>query len=592
MSNVYWLDYSMIIVYMAAVLGIGFYFSRNEKNSEDYLLGGRNMPYIAIGLSCMMSLLSSISIVVTPGEIFKNGATLFSLASTLGLFLAIPCFMLFIRFYFKLGSFTPYEYLEYRYSPAVRGIIAVSALYTRTLYIGMVLFTTSKIFEGAYSWAPWKTILLVGIIGTIYTVLGGMKAVVWSDVLQFVVLGIGFVVVVVVLCLNVEGGAWGAITYAFENGRGFPQYGKAEFYKISPYLRLSFWILLYGAIIGPLTNACSDQIAIQRFLSTRNWKEGLKSQIVSVCTAFPFVLVLWFVGWALFSYYSQHPDPSLQDSDGVFFRFIATHLPSPMPGLFMAAMLAAIMSTLDSGMNSMATVWLKEFHQKFINKNMDGKQEVRISRWATMLIGAFSIVLGLLLNSSGKWLAQSAAEIGVLFQILSVIILPAFLFAVLSPRANSMLIWLLTLYGIGAGITEKMWYALSRAAKQSWNTGEPLGWAGPISYWYVLLPLLVGLVFIGFWFVFKKHRKTKIIIASLLTGSFWLGAAQGILVWFIFSNTLIGDKPEARSFAFTLPITLIVGFIALRFCPVQPREKYQGLTLGTINEPVLYKKDK
>jgi len=218
----HFLDYTVMAVYMLAVLGIGFYFSRNEKNSEDYLLGGRNMPYIAIGISCMMSLLSSVSIVVGPGEIFNNGLTLFSLSSTLGFFLAIPCFLLFIRFYFKLGSFTPYEYLEYRYSAGVRTLIAVSALYTRIIYLGVVLFTSSKIFEGAYGWTAWQTILLIGVIGALYTVMGGMKAVVWSDVMQFVVLFGGLIVVVVILCVKIEGGAWGAVSYAFANGRGVP----------------------------------------------------------------------------------------------------------------------------------------------------------------------------------------------------------------------------------------------------------------------------------------------------------------------------------------------------------------------------------
>ena len=590
-DSMHFFDYAVMAIYMLVVLGIGFYFSRNENSSEDYLLGGRNMPYIAIGLSCMMSLLSSVSIVVVPGEIYNNGLTLFSLSSTLGLFLAIPCFLLFIRFYFKLGSFTPYEYLEYRYSPAIRTIIAVSALYTRTLYLGTVLFTTSKIFEGAYEWTAWKTILLVGIIGTAYTVLGGMKAVVWSDVMQFIVLAGGFVVVVVVLCVNIDGGAFGAVKYAFENGRGMPQYATADFYKISPYIRLSFWILLYGAIISPLTNACSDQIAIQRFLSTRNWKEGFKSQIVSTFSAFPFVLILWFVGLALFTYYSQNPDSCLKSADGVFFRFVATHLPTPMPGIFMAAMLAAIMSTLDSGINSMSAVWLKEVHQKFINKNMTQKQEVKVSRWATLIVGLVAVVMAILLDTSGKWLAQSAAEIGVLFGLFSAIILPAFLFAVLSPRANSMLIWLLTFYSIGNGIATKIWYALSRSTKQAWQPGEPLGWAGPINFWYAAVPFLIGIFFVGLWFMFKHryHRKSKIMISSLMTGSFLFGIAQGILVWCIFSNVQIKDMPEARSFAFGLPITLLVGFIALYFCPKQPREKYQGLTIGTINEPIIGK---
>lgn len=588
-ESIYWSDYLVMIVYMIIVLGIGFYFSRNEKNSEDYLLGGRRMPYVAIGLSCMMSLLSSVSIVVVPGEIYKNGATLFVLSSTLGLFLAIPYFLMFIRFYFKLGSFTPYEYLEYRYNKSVRGIVAVSALYTRTLYLGTVLFATSKIFEGAYGWDAWKTILLVGVIGTAYTVLGGMKAVVWTDVMQFVVLAGGFIVVVGILCIRVDGGAWGAVVYAFKHGHGFPQFAQPEFYQVSPYIRLSFWVLLIGAILSPLNSACSDQITIQRFLSTKNWKEGFKSQIVATCSAFPFIVILWFVGLSIFSYYSQNPDPGLKDADGVFFRFIATNLPSPMPGIFMAAMLAAIMSTLDSGINSMAAVWLKEVHQKYINKNMDGKQEVNVSRWATLTVGLIAIIMGLLLNTSGKWLAQSTAEIGVLFYLFSAIILPAFLFAVLSSRANATLIWLLLFYSFGDGIAMKVWYALSRATKQAWHAGDPLSWAGPINFWYAAAPLLIGLFFVALWFIFKPYRKRKIMLAPLLVGSLCFGVAQGMLVWVFFSNLLIKDQPEARSFVFSLPLTLIVGFIALQFCPKQPREKYQGLTLSTINEPIIKK---
>ena len=590
-DSMHFLDYAVMAAYMLIVLGIGFYFSRNEKSSEDYLLGGRSMPYIAVGLSCMMSLLSSVSIVVVPGEIYSNGLTLFSLSGTLGLFLAIPCFLLFIRFYFKIGSFTPYEYLEYRYSKSVRTIVAISSLYTRTIYLGMVLYTTSKIFEGAYGWPVWVTILVVGVIGTVYTVLGGMKAVVWSDVMQFVVLAGGFIVVVAILCLKVDGGAWGAVDYAFKHGHGMPQYTTADFYKISPYIRLSFWLLLINAVIGPLTNACSDQIAIQRFLSTKNWKEGFKSQVVATCTAFPFVLILWFVGLALFSYYSQNPDAAISSSDGIFFRFIAANLPSPLPGVFMAAMLAAIMSTLDSGINSMATVWLKEIHQKYINKEMDGEKEVNVSRKATFVVGVIAIGLGLLLDGSGKWLAQSAAEIGILFSLFSAAILPAFLFAVLSSRANSMFIWLLTFYTIGDGIAAKVWYALSRSTKQNWHAGESLSWAGPISFWYVVIPFCVSILFIALWYFLKSYRKSKLMIASLMTGALGLGIVQGMLIWAVFSNTLIGNEPLARSFMFGLPLNLVVGFIALSCCPKQPREKYQGLTLGTINEPIIKKLD-
>jgi hypothetical protein len=222
---------------------------------------------------------------------------------------------------------------------------------------------------------------------------------------------------------------------------------------------------------------------------------------------------------------------------------------------------------------------------------MDGIQEVKTSRWATLSVGIIAIGLGLLLDGSGKWLAQSAAEIGVLFYLFNSIILPAFLFAVLSPRANSRLIWLLMFYSIGSGVAMKIWYALSRATKQAWNPGEPLSWAGPISFMYVLTPLIIGIFFIVLWFVFKSKRKLKLLVSSLMVGALGLGVTQGMLVWYIFSNALIDKSPMARSFMFYLPLNLIIGFIALQCCPRQPREKYQGLTLGTINEPILTKMD-
>jgi SSS family transporter len=587
MNYVHWVDYAVIVIYMLAVIGIGVYFSRKEKSSEDYLLGGRNMPYMAIGLSCMMSLLSSVSIVVIPGEIYNNGLTLFSLSSIIGIIMVVPCYLLFVRFYFKLGSFTPFEYLEYRYSSTVRSLVAISCFYTRTLYLGAVLFSTSKIFEGAYNWPAWLTILLVGGVGTLYTIMGGMKAVVWSDVMQFVVLAVGFIVFVVVLCGKIDGGAYGAVAYAFEQGHGLSEYRTADFYKISPYVRLCFWLLLFNAITSPLTRACSDQINIQRLLSTKDWKTGLKSQIVATCTSFPFIVVIWFVGLGLFSYYHQHPNPTLKSGDGILFHFIANYLPTPMPGIFMAAMLAAIMSTLDSGINSMSTIWLKEIHQRYINRKLNGEQEVTILRRATFIIGIVAMGLGLLLHGSGKWLAQSAAEIGVLFSLFSAIILPAFLFAVLSPRANSKLIWLLMLYSIGDGVAMKIWYTMSRITKQAWQTGEALSWAGPISCYFALIPLLAGGFCIGLWFILNQIIPRKYALAILMFGVFLAGIAQGMCTWVLFSNTLIGDSPMARSFAFGLPTTLAIGFIALYFCPKQPREKYQGLTIATINEPIL-----
>lgn len=579
-----YLDYSIIVIYMLAVLGIGFFFTKDENNAENFLLGGRKMHWMAIGVSCIMSLLSSVSIVMVPGEIFRNGVALYTLSTLLGPLVAIGCFFLFARFYFKIGSFTPYEYLEHRYNPAVSGIIAANTLYLRTLYLGTVLFTTSKIFEGAYGWDPIFTILLVGVVGMIYTVMGGMKAVVWTDVLQFFVLFGGMITVVVALIWKIDGGVLEAVRYAHANNRAFNQFANPDFYKMTPYIRLSFWLLLIGVITSQMSNAASDQINIQRLLSTGNWKAGLKSQILASLTGIPFMLMLWFVGMGCFTFYAQNPDPNLGNPDGVFFHFVATQLPEPIPGIFMAAMLAAIMSTLDSGMNSMAAVWLKSFHQKYINKNMTGEQEVRVSRWGTVIVGLVAILLGICLEGSGRWLAQSAAEVGVLFGLLGAITLPAFLFAVISKRANAVLIWGLTFFSLGEGIAMKFWYAASRLAEQNFaKTGE-LGWGGPLELHWLLLPLILGGLFCVPYFMVRRRRIYGYISGGI--GVTLLGAASAMALWYAFSNIFITDQPMSRSFAFGLPVPLIIGLIALRFCKVQPREKWQGLTLSTIDEKV------
>ena len=166
MLSLNWIDYGAMLMYLVAVIGIGLFFSRGEKNSEQYLLGGRNLPWMAVGISIVMSLLSTYSLVMGPGEVFNNGLSMWVLAFLSPLF-SIIAFKIFIKFYFKLKSFTPFEYLEYRYDSKIRVLIAAIYAYTKILYLGMVLFATAKVFEGGAGWPAWLTIVLVGVIGVV-----------------------------------------------------------------------------------------------------------------------------------------------------------------------------------------------------------------------------------------------------------------------------------------------------------------------------------------------------------------------------------------------------------------------------------------
>ena len=238
-----WGDYSVIAMYFASMLAIGWYFSKRNDNATDFLLGGRKMPYFPIAVSMLMTVFSSWSLVMGPGEIYNHGLD-WGVLGYISPFFGVLGVMIFTRFFFKIEAFTPFEYLAFRYDKYARLAAALGNSYSQILYAGTVLLTTGKIFEAAAGWAPWKTILVIGVISLIYTGSGGMKAVVWTDFIQFFVMLAGILVLVVTLCVSVKGGAWGAVTYAFEHGHGLSRFGEKEFYSLWPYVRLNFWALL------------------------------------------------------------------------------------------------------------------------------------------------------------------------------------------------------------------------------------------------------------------------------------------------------------------------------------------------------------
>lgn len=564
-------DYAVMVGYMVVVIGLGVWCMKKEESGEDFILGGRSMPWWAVGISYVMSLFSTYSLVMVPSEIYEHGMSLYALQLLYPIFVVLG-FLIFIRFYFRLGSYTPFEYLERRYDKNVRLLVAGLYFWGRLLYLAMVLFATSKVFEGGAGWPAWVTISLVGTIGIVYTIMGGMKAVIWTDVFQFVVMVCGFAAVVAICIKVCDGGFSGIISYAFEHGRGASRYAEASFYKVDPYVRLCFWLLLLGQITAPLYQNSADQISIQRLLSTSSYKNAFKAIVCQSAIVVPFTLVLWFFGLAIFSFYSQNPDPRVKSPDTVFFTFIATQLPTPLPGIMFAAMLAAVMSTLDSGMNSLSAVWLKEIHQKFINKNMSGRDEVRVSRIMTFVIGVFAVSLGLLVYYTSGILKQSVVEAQTIFAALDIVILPAFIFAVLSRRASSKVIWTFAFlcWGINFGMVS--WY---------WSSHQ--GVTGTISVTRVIWPTVMAAVI---WLIGRSMRNASIMksIAEHLSLAVF-GYAGAIGFWHFYAGVSGGGE---LSFLWTgVPAFLVffvAGSIATRVSPPQPPAKFQGLTLKTMKQ--------
>ena len=481
-----WGDFAVMGVYLAFVVGLGILFSRKEDSTDEYLLGGRRMPWWVIGISYMISLMSTISLVAVPGEAYNYGITR-SLMTVMAPFAAIGTFYLFVRFYFRVKTFTPFSYLEQRFDRRVRLLGSLVFVWTRVTYLAMVLYSSSKVFEGAAGWPVWFTVCLIGAIGIFYTTLGGMKAVVWTDFTQFIILLVGMALIAIKISMVVDGGVPGIVSYAFAEGHGFQGVKEPGFFSFSPYVRLTFWLLVVGIIMEFMFYNSSDQISIQRLLSTSSYKQAQKSMFTFVVIGLPFSCVLWFIGLAVFSYYGQHPgEAEGLTGDTALFRFIATHLPTPLPGLVISAMLAAVMSTLDSGINSLATVATKDVYIEFFRRDASEPAQVRFSRIMTVVAGLFAVIMALIIAGVAESIRDTIMEVNAIWGAFASVLAPIFLIGVTTRKVKPIHViiacisaWVVTAFVV-------VWYIMAKNGPR------------PVSFMFVGFPGLVVMLVMGY----------------------------------------------------------------------------------------------
>lgn len=480
------LDYAAMGVYLLLVVVIGYWCSRSkEVGTESYLLGGRRMPWWLIGISYYVSLLSALSLVAIPSEAYSHGVSML-VQNAIAPFASVLAFFLFVRFYFRSRAFTPYHYLEERFDVRIRLLAAGLFMMMRMLYLAVVLYASAKIFEGAAGWPAWFSIVLVGTIGILYTTMGGIRAVIWTDLVQFVIVvgGLGLILWVSVAELPVN--LFGMVEYSFENGRGFEYFKDPEFFAFDPYLRLGFWIMVYSAISSEMFNNSSDQISIQRLLSTSSYSQAKRSLFTYVAIVLPLGPVMYLTGLAMFTYYEHYPLAEGVTADTVLFHFVATQLPAPVPGLVVAAMLAAVMSTLDSGINSLATVATKDFYLRIFRKSSSEAQQVRFSKGMTIGIGVLAVAAGVFIATANEHIGQTMVEVTSLWFAFFNVLWPIFLLGVISRRIRPGHIIALVIgsWFITSGMV--VWFLMSRGTER------------PLSFMMISVPGVAFMLIGGF----------------------------------------------------------------------------------------------
>ena len=393
-------DYIIIAIYLLMMVILGTFIGRRQHNTEDFFLAGRSLRWWPIAISLFASLFSAISYIAIPGEGFNFGLNM--MLTFFSAFIALPgTLYIFLRLFYDMRLFTVNEYLEKRFSPGIRRLNSVLFIIMRLVYLGVVLYATAMLLEKAMGLPIWLSILLIGGISTIYTVLGGMAAVVWTDVVQFVVLLGGVFLIIFMIGRQTEGGLAGIWRFAAEHNRTFDVNADSTIWGFSQYYRISMWITIY-CVPMTMISVASDQINLQRCLACKSFSEVSRAVVGSTLGNIPICFLFYFCGMAVFVYFFKlHPElvpaEGLQ-GDQAFCQYISHYLPIGCRGLLVASVLAAVMSTVDSVENSLATVFVKDIYQRFLKPNLTEGHYLKVAKYCTAAIGIGICLFGLCVN--------------------------------------------------------------------------------------------------------------------------------------------------------------------------------------------------
>jgi len=379
------INYAVLFAYFAGLIGLGYYFSKRETSTDDFFLAGRRMPWWAAGLSIYSTQLSAITYMAIPAKVYETDWVYFPANQCIVLVAPVIVFV-FLPFYRRLNLVTVYEYLEKRFNLAVRLFGTCAYMLMQMGRMAVVLFLPAIALSTITGINIYIAILMMGIVAIVYTVLGGIEAVIWTDVIQTVVLLGGAFLAFLVICLNVEGGFLGIISIGMENHK---------FHMINwsgDWTTTAVWVVVFGHFMTHLVPYTSDQTVVQRYLTTKDEKQAAKSIWTNAVITIPSSLIFFGIGTALFVFYKTHPsllDPSIE-TDAVFPYFIVQELPVGISGLVISGLFAAAMSSLDSGMNSISAVFINDLYRRF-KANPSEKACFNLARFVTVVLGVVTI---------------------------------------------------------------------------------------------------------------------------------------------------------------------------------------------------------
>ncbi|HEX9160770.1 MAG TPA: sodium:solute symporter [Thermoanaerobaculia bacterium] len=431
------LDLLIIAAYLGSIIAIGFWCRRHQKTTRHYFLAGRHLPWWAISGSIVATETSAITFVSIPGVAYARGGNFTFLQLVIGYMLGrIVICVLFIPAYFRRSLLTIYELLRARFGTGVKSLAAILFIVMRTIADAVRLVLTSVVV--AIVWhsffpnissaaAASLSIVLIGVVMLVFTAVGGMEAVVWTEVLHVGVYIIGAIVAASILIRAIPGGFGGALSAGHEFNK-FRMFDFA-FDPTRPYV---FWAGVIGGCFLNMSTHGTDQYMVQRYLCTTSSRKASIALLVSGAVIFVQFVGFLFLGALLFAYYRPYQLPGyaagpaaapFRTSDQVFPDFIIHHVPTGISGLLVAAVLAAATSP---SVNSIAATALADIYQPLV-RGRDDHHYLRVSRLLTVLAGLAQISVALALSGTARAAVDTALSVASLINgpILGVFLLSA-----------------------------------------------------------------------------------------------------------------------------------------------------------------------
>ena len=396
------LDTLILVLYGLVMIGMGIYFLRKTKTSEEYMVAGRGIPAWAAGIAVMSAYTSSISYISVPGKAFDDNWHPLIFALT-----ALPVTWFVTKYviphYRKHNIISVYKYLEDKIGNWGRIYASLSFVLFMIGRTAVILYLSSLLLTTFIDVDIKTLIFIIGILTIAYTLMGGMEAVIWTDVMQSIIMIGGLLFSAYILTTEVFTKPEFLIEKAFDANKF--SMGDSSFSLSSR----TIWVMIIYGITENIRNLMADQNYTQKYSAVATEKEAKKSVWIAMLIYLPLTALFLYIGTAMFAFYSGSGhvlDPSVVKGDQVFPFFIANELPVGLKGLIIAAILAASMSTIDSALNSSATVLYLDYYKKYFRPNASEKSSIRFLRWTTVAWGLLGILFSLLLIN-----AESALDI-------------------------------------------------------------------------------------------------------------------------------------------------------------------------------------